>query len=709
MFEEYLALFQSTEFAPVSLPKPERELEFDQQTAEQFWSSAAKVPFIGAPASLMRFQLNLLRNDAWRPTGVPALSFLGAASQRCVQSYLYPGSFQPQERLNRGGRRSVRRGSGPGAGNIFRERKDWDEVGVVPFEDGLGTICGFSFFEGNTFIPPESVHKPVLGHGREAGLAMLVSTKRKTSKVFDGKLFITRHLVPALRAQLRWTRDLLMPIPLVVFRHDDQQQTRTAWSQLPPSERILITDEVSFPDIHQARLANARIVAAPILISKMAEHGNLHWVLRKAAELARPWRDVLRQMLRTKPASEAEALFAEMEWSASERARFLERSDDSLKCKISVWFPDAVGARMSLGQEIVIERADGWYDEDTGTKISPVIRIDRILRTSVGAGVIQGHVCAAGAKQRFRVPYRRVERQGLLSAVGRDLNARGITIQYRKGWSNRSLEIATSFSEPQIIEQADVVGCTGHDFRFPKFGITYSGFQPGEATPLPCRLRPCERLQPPPDLASLDLAPISSALPGVGLFWAVQRIFTLYALAPLHRVQLPACVLLGDRAKDLAIAIAKTFDTLQFKAPGRIDAAAGFRKLATTTRHTWPSVILLPERDRDVSSRLLDALPDKQVFIAARPGLQRSALRADRWWSIEVREFEHSQRLIENLALPVLLHYLKDLKSRQCNYHDWSEDWKICAWKDLGVWFGRLIRSRAARDQCEKLIQFGPG
>lgn len=689
-----------------------REIETDDtwyESPEDFWADVRNLKFLGAPASLMRFQWNTLRNDAWRPAGAPALSFLGAASQRSVQNYLYPGSYQPQERLNRGERRSTRRGSGPGAGNIFRERKDWDEVGVVPFEDGLGTICGFTFFEGNLFIPQDLVHKPVPSRGREGGLAMFVSTQRKTIKAFDGTVFIMRDLVPALRAQLRWSRDLPMPIPLVVFRHDDQQQTRAAWSQLPPSNRILITDEVSTADIHQARLANAKIVACPTLISKMAEHGNLHWVFRKAVEWARPWRRVLREMLGSKPAAEARTLFAEMEWAASERACFLDRSDDSLKSKISVWFPDAVAPRVKVGQSSVIQRDNGWFDEDTGAMISPVVSIARELRSSGGVGVIEGHVEVDGERQYFRVPSSRVERRGLLWAVSRELRTRGIAFEYRKGWSDRSLEIASSFSEPQIIAQADIVGCAGHDFRFPKFGITYGGFQPEEATPLPCRVRPCERLQPPADLGSLDLGLISSAMPGVGLFWAVLRIFTLYALAPLYRLQLPACVLLGDQAQDLANTIANTFDTLHLTAPGRIDADAAFRKLATTAaRHTWPSVIMLPKRGDAAGSRLLDALPDKQAFIAPPPGMQHCDLRAHRWWAIQVHEFDQSQRLIENLALPVLLHYLKDLKSRQCNYRDWSEDWKICAWKDLGVWFGRISRSREARNQCEKLIHFGP-
>lgn len=706
MFEDYLAQFQSLE----TPSEPENELEFEAKTPEQFWGLATQLRFIGAPASLMRFQWNVSQNDAWRPAGVPPLSFLGAASQREVQNYLYPGSYQPQDRLNRGERRSTRRGSGPGPGNIFREREHWDEVGVVPFENGLGSVCGFTFFEGNCFLPDDLVHKRVRGRGSEGGLAMLVSTQRKTVKAFHGTVFIMRHLVAALRAQLRWSRDLPIPLPLVVFRHDDQQQTRTAWSQLPPSRRILITDEVGAADIYQARLANARIVACSKLISKLAEHGNITWVLRKAVELARPWKSVLRQMLSTMPRVEAQALFAKMEWDAAERALFLERSDDSLRRRISGWFPDALVPRTNIGGRTIIQRTNGWFDEDMGAKISPVVRVARILRSSFGRGIVEGDAVTDGEPHEFRVPLGRVEQRGLLWAVSRDFRARGISFDHRKRWSDHSLEIASRFSEPQTIERADVVGCTGHDFRFPNFGITYSGFQPEEATPLPCRDRPCERLQLPPDLRTLALLRVSSPLPGVGLFWAVVRIFALYALAPLYRLQLPACILLGDRAQDLASTIANTFDALRFTAPGRIDADAGFRKLAANAaRHTWPPVISLPERGRDVGSRLLDALPDKQAFIAGPMGLQYSDLLAHRWWAIEVHEFEHAQGLIENLALPVLLHYLKDLKSRQGNYHDWSEDWKICAWKDLGIWFGRISRSREARNQCEKLIHFGPG
>lgn len=708
MFEEYLSLFQSSEFAPETRSQPERELEFESLTPEQFWDVAAKVPLLGDPASLMRLQWNALRHDAWRPAGVPPLSFLGAASQRKVQNYLYPGSYQPQERLNREGQRSTRRGSGPGAGNIFRERKDWDEVGVIPFEDGRGSVCGFTFFEGNRFIPADLVHKPVRSRGSEGGLAMLASIKRRTIKAFDGTIFLMRDPIAASRAQLRWLKDLLVPIPLVVFRHDEQQQTRAAWGQLPPSKRILITDEVSTADIHQARLANAKIVACPPLISKMAEHGNLHWVLRKAVEWARPWRRVLREMLGTKPAAEARALFAEMEWPASERAQFLERSEDSLKSKISVWFPDALAPRVNIGQRSVIERANGWFDENTGAMLSPVVRIARVLHTSGGCGVIEGYVEVDGGRQPFRVPSSRVEQRGLLWAVSRELRTRGISIGYRKRWSDCSFEIASNFSEPQIIHQADIVGWAGNDFRFPNFGITYSGFQPQEATPLPCRIRPCERLQPPADLATLDLGPISSALPGVGLFWAVLRIFLLYALAPRHRQKVPACVLLGDRADELANIIADSFDTLLLKAPGRADADTAFRKLATVTeRHTWPSVISLPTRRGNVSSRLLNGLPAEQVFIAA-PGLELPEIRGGRYWAIQVQEFEKAQGLIEKLGAPVLLHYLRNLKARQGSYEDWSEDWKDCAWKGLGIWFSRLSRSREARNQCEKLIHFSP-
>jgi hypothetical protein len=148
--------------------------------------------------------------------------------------------------------------------------------------------------------------------------------------------------------------------------------------------------------------------------------------------------------------------------------------------------------------------------------------------------------------------------------------------------------------------------------------------------------------------------------------------------------------------------------TTLLKAPGRADAEAAFRKLATVTpRHTWPSVISLPTRCSDVSAKLLNSLPTEQLFIAA-PGLELSDIRKSRDWGIRVREFDEARGLIKKLGVPVLLHYLKDLKARQCSYENWSDDWKDCTWKGLGMWFGRLSRSREARNQSDKLIYFGP-
>jgi hypothetical protein len=694
-------------FEPLSINRTSDDCNTWYESPEAFWKAVRNVRFLGHPASLMRHQWNASQNEMLSGSTAPRLALLGGASQRSVQNYLYPDSYRPHERLNHGGRRSERRGSGPGSSNIFCERKHWDEVGVVPFEDRLGAICGFAFFEGNEHIPNDVVYKPVRGRGTEGGLAMLVTAHRRTIKAFEGMLFIVPDLITALRAQMRWLKNLQRPLPLVVPRHDDRQQTRSAWNNLPPSRRILITSELSSADLQQARLANASIVVCPRLIEAMVGHGGVSWPWRKAVELAKPWKHVLRQTLITKPAAEAQALCAEMEWSAAERAKFLDRTDDSVKSRIAVWFPDVLATRSVVGSTSVIEKGDNWIDEGSGVVISPIIRIAQLLRTSLGMEKADGHVTIGGRPHDFRVSMANIEKVGLLAAVRRSLRAKGVIMNYKSGWSHRAWQLASTFSDHRTIEQADVVGCTGDDFRFPNFAITFHGFSLDEATPLPPRMRPAGKLQPPVDLHTLELGLISSATPGVGLFWAVLRVFLLYTLAPLHTRKLPACVLLGDHADELANTIANSFDTLLLKTPGRADAEAALRKLATiTARHTWPSVISLPTRCSDVSTKLLNGLPAEQLFIAA-PGLELSDIRNGRYWAIQVREFDEARGLIEKLGVPILLHYLKDLKARQCSYEDWSDDWKDCAWKGLGMWFSRLSRSREARNQSDKLICFG--
>jgi hypothetical protein len=89
------------------------------RTLDRFWrKSLCDLPYY-EPDSFTRMQAEVLRTFDRKLRVL--LSVVGASSAKKVEALFHPRSLRPRLRLNRGGRRTLRQGSGAGSSRIFRD------------------------------------------------------------------------------------------------------------------------------------------------------------------------------------------------------------------------------------------------------------------------------------------------------------------------------------------------------------------------------------------------------------------------------------------------------------------------------------------------------------------------------------------------------------------------------------------------------------
>jgi hypothetical protein len=146
----------------------------------------------------------------------------------------FPDSYVVQERVNRNGRYSARRGAGPGKRRLFHGA-GWDDALVMPYYDIADRICGILFVARNSdpqnWEIASAYKRCSFGCSnkrvREAGVAMLPVLAHPFYPVANKVFLLDR---PGLAFQLygRWIRDHTRPLPIVLAHFSPQVQNAAA-------------------------------------------------------------------------------------------------------------------------------------------------------------------------------------------------------------------------------------------------------------------------------------------------------------------------------------------------------------------------------------------------------------------------------------------------------------------------------------------------
>ena len=699
----------------------------DAKTIHQFWCHASSLPSRGTTGGFVHRQYIAATRELMRQTDRFKRSIVGTVHRREFEDFLYP-SYAEQERLNRNGRRTTRRGSGPGTSGLFHGR-DWEELVVVPYFRAPGELCGFVCGDDREVRPSQFLMRtfsPRRKGLREAGLGMLDAALSSRTKEFAGTLFIMLDLDLALHLQLRWCRNNAEPLPLVVAFDDNRHRTEIAWQQLPASKRVLISSATDAATFRQAYLANADLAIVPDLREQLTDapierlpqnlEEGLEWCriysldrilvcpkrrLKRFEQQSMPWQRLLATTLAKMPVQDAQQLLTEIALPKPVQMTVLNRVEPAARKRLHRIDDGYLTApRFSCNKGVVVDFRGQWFIDETRKPVGPGVRINHLLTRKTGELVVKGSVRSDLGQIDFSIPGDRVEAVGLLSAVRRELATRGVPVQWCRGWSRHGFEVAKAFSQPQLVQEADVVGWCGWGFRLPRFGITIDGFEASAAAPLANDHDPGGRLAIPSSLTLRQCRTISLNTQEAAEFWAVVRCVILKIMAPVAEAVPTATILIGDQADQVVLSVANGLDASLKTIPSRRDAIRRFAEIRSQVLyHRWPTAIV---GDWAAARRAGErAIPNCLASTSENCALE---LQRAGWHTLRITRAEKTATLITEFAFAVVLSYLASFAARRFEVQFSGPDWAEAVWQDLCQWFGPIGRGRAVRNASNQLI-----
>ena len=225
-------------FTPAATTAHDRDYVARQRAANEFWHQSVNACRTRATGSIGHMQQDIIsvrEHSAWNHLD---RRYVGYSTRRKVEDFFHPGSYRVRLRGNHNGRRSWRRGGGPGRCQIFPVG-DWRDLFVIPFCDLPGRICGFGFVR-NVSDPAEHdfIYKAVrLGptnrRVKEAGLAMLPAAFVPQPDLLSDRLLVVQDWNIALTLQLRWLRENIQPLPIVACFADAKHRPESVWRTIP--------------------------------------------------------------------------------------------------------------------------------------------------------------------------------------------------------------------------------------------------------------------------------------------------------------------------------------------------------------------------------------------------------------------------------------------------------------------------------------------
>lgn len=114
----------------------------------KLWQEMTDNAYVGPPASLSRGRSHLVRCHPWHEA-FSERDFVGVTDCKTLQAALYPRSYAERPRLNPSGKRTNRRGPGPG--KLYAPNRDkWQEMIVIPFYRRPQEMCAWAYTDLET-------------------------------------------------------------------------------------------------------------------------------------------------------------------------------------------------------------------------------------------------------------------------------------------------------------------------------------------------------------------------------------------------------------------------------------------------------------------------------------------------------------------------------------------------------------------------------
>ncbi len=664
----------------------------------QLWHDMTEYARVGHPGSLSRGRSHIVRDHPVFEA-LADRDFVGVATMKTLQTALYPQSYSERPRLNRDGKRTVRRGPGPGK-RYAPNRDRWQELVVIPFYRRPQEMCAWAYTDLDTlnvwpnppdlYIPnaPECYNSneyvshprlrfaslPGINHSRrEAGLSML-STALAPNSAFPGYVFATLYVEDAIRFQYRWLQehwDTRGNLPLVGAFDNCYYRTAEAWDCIADRQIIFICEFITPPLLRQLIRCNGRVTRRAKMFNKM--QSSVHerrflpddWI-----EHSLPWREYLTQVMFHLQPPEHYRKFAKILVKAclppSELGELLLGSSQQWKALHQLTaLPEFAPVIKSLQHLHGVHCPRPLQERIWGEQTYPwvTLRVEKKYLLGNGqvhwAGQVMDLQCQLYS---FVVADAEVARGGLLKAVRRHIRTQQ---KQEPAFENRNWHFCDrELTQPhiEVIRHADRLGFVSTPeqwvFRLPQYGVRLGQIELGQKVPLVLPDYPAQGLEPPPPLSKDVLEPLREPTPQSALFWAIQQ--ALYQLITAKcEFQSPLGVALPGRGADAVLAqIGRILDTPLLPAPGpRYWKHDLDQLMAKITAYDWPTVITSQGRSPRTISRLLAERIPRNCLLGIPPNLAVKAHHCG-WLTLKLPESVSLPECWELPARQVLLNLL---------------------------------------------------
>lgn len=598
-----------------------------------------------------------------------ALRWAGLATKQSVEELFTPLCYAETERVNPDGRRTTRRGSGPGTSRIF-VGIGWNEVLVLPFYDLPGRICGFLLLERDADPLKGDIFYRSLPYGcasdppHESGLFMFDTLDSKPDRRTDGKVFVCSDPILAVQLQARSVNELCRPLPLVATWRDHKHAPRSVWDNLTTKNLICFGPNQT----HTFR--DALALNAAVGESKTRTRGwdLALWKLYDVRRSARPVLDAIRVELWRQNRNQSRAWVESLDLTEAQRADLQHLAGEGLWDRI---VDGPLMRRVTVAGKAVIETAAGWTLVKGNRSICNArIRIQEIAALADGRQWITGVALLNGRSHSFDASLAEVDRRGLLPIVRDQLLKRdgGILI-YDRRWAKLGWDAAVAFQSPPLVERPDRVGWNSitMSFHFPQFRIRQSGRDAVVYERMVCEgPLPCAHLSAPSTEAYLSSASARRPDTETAIFWALTACLLDGLLSGRHGRPKHGILLAGDSAAEIGVALATELGCLCLDVPSRWSETDLQRWLSRQTKaHDVPPLLQLDGgRGREAVWNWLGGIGEKHCILPTNRWAALSLSTQRRWHTIEARHSVPRTWSPVDVQTDILFSFLRDFARR---------------------------------------------
>ena len=645
------------------------------------WRTMTDCSLRGHPTSLNRLRWEAIQSRG--PNYSSLVDYVGYCERSVMQLLLYPGSYRERPRLNRNGKRTVRRGPGPGK-DCFMRGNDWQELVAIAHQVTPGRYCGFSLTNYDAFAHPQPIYRSIPGTKflhTEGGLGMLGALKDAIPD-FGQTVFATMRTLAAIYAQYQYMRRTgnLRTAPLVTCVQDHYYATKLAWKPFKPQQVVLFDNKYSLNLFKQARHSEGRIAVMPNLLDRFNDSWDyLPTILQDLQKTARPWRDVLYKLVVKASRSQAEhqihlaQFLAELNWPREEYADLFWACTATREAFAALApnpaFEPILKKLRQLKNAVVPSNAQRslWPSEPNATAID--VQIHRKLVSSTQQVFFKGVLTdLARHQQPFRASAEQLQKQGLISYVEQQASIQGIELNLppQATWSKYQRVIKNRYLRP--VEQADQVGFVQRktsqawEFCLPQFGIREGVVNTALKTPLLFDSTPGRNIVPPTEFTKEQIAESLEVSARNSLLWASLFLAYQQIIAPVEGHAPWRFALVGPGAQQFAASLARALDTTLLPAPRPRSWAYQLGKLSkAVARYHWPIGVQTAGRSKATICNLLGSVAGQNSFLAIPNSLREEAERT-KWAILKIPSTADCDQCWEDSFRQMLMHCIRSYR-----------------------------------------------